>query len=55
MKDSILIVSIRSDTLSTQIQHINSQFKPIDKTISSGLIGLWLLGLIFTLFIFKRP
>ena len=55
MKDSLYLQPIKADTLSTQIQHINNQFKPADKTIGSGLIGLWLLGLIFTVFIFKRP
>ena len=54
MNDTIFL-EIPKDTLSTQIQQINNQFKPLDKTIGSGLIGLWLLGLIFTLFIFKRP
>ena len=53
MNDAIFL-EIPKDTLPTQIQHINNQFKPVDKTIGSGLVGLWLLGLIFTLFIFKR-
>lgn len=55
MKDSLYLQPIKADALSTQIEHTNNQFKPVDKTIGSGLIGLWLLGLIFTLFTFKIP
>ena len=53
-KDSLIYLSTPKDALSTQINHINNQFKPIDKTIGSGLVGLWLVGLVFVLFIFKR-
>lgn len=55
MEDSLHIQPIKTDTLSTQTQRINDQLKPLDKTVGSGLIVLWLLGLIFTLFMFKRP
>jgi hypothetical protein len=53
-KDSLIYLSVPKDTLLTQIQQINNQFKPVDKTIGSGLVGLWLIGLVFVLFIFKR-
>lgn len=54
MKDSIQIYA-PIDTTSITIQNINNQFTKTDKTVGSGLIGLWIVGLIITMFVFKRP
>ena len=54
MKDSLqLHTTIDSTSIATQ--NINNQFTAADKTVGSGLVGLWLIGLIFTVFVFKRP
>ena len=53
-KDSLQL-TITIDSTSIVTQQINNQFTPTSKTVGSGLAGLWLIGLIFTVFIFKRP
>ena len=54
MKDSLQLHTT-IDSTSIVTQQINNQFTPTSKTVGSGLVGLWLIGLIFTVFIFKRP
>lgn len=54
MKDSLQL-TITIDSTSMVTQQINNQFTKTDKTVGNGLTALWLIGLIFTVFIFKRP
>lgn len=54
MKDSLQL-TITIDSTSIATQRINNQFTKTDKTVGSGLVGLWMIGLIVTMFIFKRP
>ena len=54
MKDSLQL-TITIDSTSIVTQQINNQFTKADKTVGSGLVGLWLIGLIITVFVFKRP
>lgn len=54
MKDSLQL-SITIDSTAIKTQNINNQFTKTDKTIGSGLVALWICGLVFTIFIFKRP
>jgi hypothetical protein len=53
-KDSLQL-TITIDSTSIATQQINNQFTKTDKTVGSGLIGLWMIGLILTIFVFKRP
>jgi hypothetical protein len=54
MRDSLQL-TITIDTTYIKTQTINNQFTKTDKAVGNGLVVLWLLGLIFTIAIFKRP
>ena len=55
MKDSLQL-TITIDSTSIATQNLNNQFNTkTERVIGSGLVGLWLIGLIITVFIFKRP
>ena len=56
MNDTLFITAPK-DTLYYQTQLINNQYNnytKTDKVIGNSLVGLWLLGLIYTILIFKK-
>ncbi len=53
LKDSLLL-TIPPDTLSYKIQMINDQYTQTDHVVGTGLVALWVLGLLYTIFVFKR-
>jgi hypothetical protein len=54
MTDSLQL-TITIDSTYIKIQSINNQFTKTDKAVGSGLVVLWVIGLLFTIVIFKRP
>lgn len=53
-KDSLQLHTIIDSTSITK-QNINNQFNTTNRIIGSGLVELWFIGLIITVFVFKRP
>jgi hypothetical protein len=54
LKDS-LYLSVPVDTLAYKTQLINDQFTKVHHVVGTCLVGLWILGLLYIVFIFKRP
>ena len=54
LKDSLYLTA-PIDTIAYKTQMINNHFTYMDHEIGIHLTALWVVGLVYTLFIFKRP